>query len=133
MTEITNQYLPTDTFTIELLATIPKKVALYLAQMKILASKEFKSRDLSWKIEKHAGWIQHDGRFDTFRLSWTGPSIAAEDIRCSDARVMEEPLNLDFFISIERLIYDELERLLEDEQQNRTKPNEKPRKPKRSW
>jgi hypothetical protein len=105
-------YFPQDSFSHDLLISIPLKVKAWLEQMGKLELGEFEN--LSWSFTEYGGYV-NDLEVD---ISWDSIPAAPldklnESIRATDPRFENISKNLGYFVSVEKRIYDVLARLYE--------------------
>lgn len=107
-------FYPKDTFSKELAATIPRKVAQWLQNMEQEPTGEY--GNLKWDFDVDGGNLVY-GDFENecgllIELWWTSAIPGQpENVGCSDSRFDNLATNLEFFTALEHAIYAELDKL----------------------
>lgn len=107
-------FYPWDTFSKELAATIPRKVAQWLQNMEQEPTGKY--GHLHWDFDIDGGTLLY-GDFDNecgllIQLWWSSKIPGQpENVGCSDARFENLAANLEFFTALEHAIYAELDKL----------------------
>lgn len=107
-------FKPKDDLSKKLLISIPKKLAALFDRMNLKQDHDYVCESVSWHVSKKMGWVKFTvtGFDEDFMIEWTGNYLNPKTISGSDQRFEYLTDNLDFFVSVERAIYDALEKLL---------------------
>lgn len=104
-------FVPKDAVSKQLLKSIPRKFVAWLENMGHDQIDEGEFGDLVWRVDLDKSWITILSREIT--VSWSGSPESPSWIAGSDPAFENIVDNMDFFVSIEKSIYDELEKLQE--------------------
>jgi hypothetical protein len=107
---------PQDDLSLQLLNSIPKKVFSILDNLGEQVIGPGSAGQLRWNFDLSTGTIIYGNEDDKtfFQIWWTGDPVHPTDIRGSDQRFRFLAHDLEFFIQIERCVYEEMEKLQEE-------------------
>ena len=100
-----NYFIPQDHLSETLLKSIPRKIFHWLSRLEIQFDTPGNFKKLSWDIIPDAGSLEFIFQDSKITISWFGES----DIRGSDKRFCNLSQHLDWFMLLEKEIYDTLE------------------------
>lgn len=102
-------FTPRDSLSKELLKSIPKKHYMWLANIGYPLYGNGECDGLTWSYDTDISWIKIHS--SGIVISWTGAPDNPKWIAGSDSRFENIIDNIAFFVSVEKSIYDELEKL----------------------
>jgi hypothetical protein len=76
---------------------------------------DYSSEFISWYVSPKNGWVTFtlpDAGDEIFKIEWTGHYLKPRTIQGSDKRFEHLADNLEFLVSVERAIYNKLEKLI---------------------
>lgn len=104
-------FVPKDSVSKQLLKSIPRKFVAWLENIGHDVIEEEEFGDLVWRLDLDKSWITILSREIT--VSWSGSPESPAWIAGSDPAFENIPDNMEFFVSVEKSIYDELEKMQE--------------------
>jgi hypothetical protein len=104
-------FVPKDSISKQLLKSIPRKFVTWMENIDHDQINKGKFGDLEWRVDTDKSWVTVLSRDITVR--WSGSHNNPSWIAGSDPAFENIVDNLDFFVSVEKSIYDELEKLQE--------------------
>jgi hypothetical protein len=106
----------TDTFSADLLRSIPKKVYGNIIDSGRDLTVPGKYGKLEWNFQEHAGTLIYTGdEGDFIQLYWEGhPDSGITNVSGTDERFHDIRTNLQFFVSVENVIYAEVRKMQEE-------------------
>lgn len=103
-----NCFSPNDELSFSLLKSIPRKAFHWLNRLEQDLAEPGSYNCLSWKFSVDCGKLSYADEDTSFSMSWSGNVDDLEHVQMSDDRACDIGSNLDWFTTIEKLIYDEL-------------------------
>lgn len=103
-----NCFSPNDDLSFSLLKSIPRKAFHWLNRLEQDLAEPGSYNCLSWNFSVDCGKLSYADQSTSFSVSWVGNVDNPDEVQSSDDRACDIGNNLDWFTTIEKLIYDEL-------------------------
>lgn len=110
MTSVKLPFSPKTELSRSLLSSIPKKIFLCLENLQQDQSRPFTYGPFVWINAGDHGLLSHVSVDEIIQIAWTGEVSNIETVCASDERFETIEQHLEWFTSVEKRIYDELER-----------------------
>lgn len=104
----------------QLLKSVPRKFIAWLDNIGFPTYGNDSFGDIVWSLDLEKSWVKV--KSSDITISWTGSASSPNWVAGSDPRFESIIDNMDFFVSVEKSIYDELEKLQQQRESISSQP-----------